>query len=255
MKHFCILFLILLLYVPVWGQESADLDKITLNTGEVYFGKIVVKTADMLMIKVQDGTRYQFQLPEVKQIEKVKASQVAKAQVAKMLKVTTPTDGNFSGQLEATAAITSARFAFSSSPTTQVSLTFGSKKAFGKNVFLGLGAGYSSTFLNSGSTVFILIPVFARIQSKLTNDKTAPFIGMDAGYAFASSSAFNGGPMIKLSVGISHKINEKTSLMAGIFGGLNQINGKLTETNDLGTFTYTGNTSIISYGLKLGLQF
>jgi hypothetical protein len=254
MKHFCILFLILLLYVPVWGQESAALDKITLSTGEVYIGQIEVKTADMVMIKTQDGTRYQFQLAEVKQLGKVNANELSKAQSAKVLTVG-QTNGNFSGQLEVAGAITSARFAFSSSPNAQVSLTFGSKKAFGKNVFLGLGVGYNSTFFSTGSTALVLIPVFARIQSKLTNDKTAPFIGIDAGYAFASSNNFKGGTLVKLSFGISHKINEKTALIAGLFGGLNQINTKLTETNDLGTFTYTGNTSMLSYGLKLGVQF
>jgi hypothetical protein len=254
MKHFCILVLTLLLSVHVWGQGSTALDKITLSTGEVYIGEIVVKTADMVMIKVKNGRRYQFQLTEVSQIEKIKSDEQSNDQAANLL-TANQTDGNFSGQLELAGGISEARFAFVASPNAQVSLTFGNKKAFGKNVFLGLGIGYNNTFSGTGSPSLHLIPVFARIQNNFTDDKTTPFIGLDAGYAFSSSTDFKGGPLVKISFGISHRINYKTALIAGFYGGLNQIYGQLTETNELGTFTYSANTSMLSLGVKLGLQF
>lgn len=254
MKHFCTLILTLLLTFPLWGEEPALLDKITLNTGEVYIGEIVVKTPEIIMIKTKNGARYQFQLTEIRLIEKAAAPDNTNS-VATNTTIQSPAEGNFSGQLELTGGITSAKFAFASSPNAQISLTFGNKKAFGKNLFLGLGAGYNNTFLESGYVSLGIIPVFARAQSTLGKERTAPYIGMDAGYAFSTNPDFGGGPLIRFSIGISHKLNYKTTLIAGLYAGLNSISGNLTETNNLGIFTYEGNTVMKSFGARLGLQF
>lgn len=254
MKHICILVLALLLSFQLFGEEPAHLDRITLNTGEVYVGEIVVKTAEMVMIKAKSGARYQFQLTEVRQIEKMPVTAVPETRPTNTITPTLP-DGNFIGQLEFASGISNARFAFAASPNTQVSLTFGNKKVFGKNLFLGLGTGYNHTFIESNSTSLGLIPVFARVQSALNKNRTAPYVGMDAGYAFSTNPNYGGGTFIKISLGITHRLNYKTILIAGIYGGLNSISGNLTETNDLGTFTYDGNTMMRNFGMKVGLQF
>ncbi|MHB9140928.1 MAG: hypothetical protein ACYC25_03530 [Paludibacter sp.] len=51
------------------AQENTVQDKITLKTSEIYVGKIVLKTNDMIMLSTMDGTRYQFQLSEIKKME------------------------------------------------------------------------------------------------------------------------------------------------------------------------------------------
>lgn len=254
MKHFCILILTMLLTLPLLGEEPAFLDKITLNTGEVYVGEIVVKTAEIVMIKAKSGARYQFQLTEVRQIEKTPVPGPTYNQTTDSLP-NPQTEGNFSGQVEVTGGVSNAKFAFTSSVNAQLSLTFGNKKAFGKELFLGLGIGYNHTFIESNSTSLGLIPVFARVQSTLSKNRTAPYIGMDAGYAFSTNPDYGGGTLIKISLGITHRLNYKIVLNAGVYGGLNSISGNLTETNDLGTFTYEGNTVMRNFGAKLGLLF
>jgi small nuclear ribonucleoprotein (snRNP)-like protein len=254
MKQFCIFVLTIFLSFQLYGQESAVSTKITLNTGEIYIGEIVVKTPDMVMIKAKNGTRYQFQLTEVKQIENILLADLSNTATANVLSVS-QSEENFSGQLEISGGISNAKYAFAASPNAQASLTFGNKKAFGKDLFVGLGIGYNNVFVESGSTFLSLIPVFAKFQSTLTKDRTAPFIGVDAGYAFSVSPDFGGGTFIKLSAGITHRINFKTAFIVGIYAGLNSISGKLKETNDFGTFTYTGSTMIQNMGVKFGLQF
>lgn len=254
MKQLYVLVLTLFLSFQLWGQESVVLDRITLNTGEIYIGEIVVKTADIVMIKSLNGTRYQFQLVEVKKIDKTNTSGLAKNQTANRM-VDAQIDGNFSGQLEITGGISSAKFAFTTSPNAQVSLTFGNKKVFGKDLFLGIGAGYNNTFIESSATSLALIPVFVRLQSTLTKGRTAPFVGVDAGYAFSLNPNFGGGSLIKVSIGIVSRLNYKTALIIGVYAGLNSISGNLTETNDLGTFTYYNSTMMQNVGVKLGLQF
>ncbi|HET7734223.1 MAG TPA: hypothetical protein VFK73_10335 [Paludibacter sp.] len=254
MKHICILFLALLLSFQLLGEEPVHLDRITLNTGEVYVGEIVVKTADIVMINAKSGTRYQFQLTEVRLIEEIPVNELSNTPATSVISPN-QSAGNFSGQLEVSGGVSNAMFAFTSSPNTQVSLVFGNKKVFGKDLFIGVGTGYNNTFLESNSTSLGLIPVFARLQSTLSQNRTTPYIGMDAGYAFSTNPDYGGGTLIRFSIGISHRLNYKTFLVTGLYAGLNSISGNLTETNDLGTFTYYGNTMMKNFGVKVGLQF
>lgn len=254
MKHLCILILTLFLSFHLLGEEPAFLDKITLNSGEVYVGEIVVKTSEIIMIKTQNGARYQFQLTEIRQVEKIPIAEQTQNQT-KISGELIQQEGNFSGQLEFDAGISNAKFAFTSSPNMQVSLTFGNKKIFGKDLFLGVGAGYNKTLLEPNATSVDLIPVFVRAQSTLSKKHTAPYFGVDAGYTFSTATNYDGGTFVKFSIGLSHRLNHKTALITGLYAGLNSISGNLTETNNLGTFSYYGNTVMKNLGLKLGLQF
>jgi len=255
MKQYLILVLCLLFSIQTWGQESVVLNKVTLKTGETYVGEIVVQTADMVMIKTTQGKRYQFQLKEVKSIEKNSSSDLQKNSDQIVLDISAPS-GNFSGMLELSGAVSGAKSAFTSSPNIQVSLAFGNKQAFGKDLFLGAGIGYNFISDNSNSQTIGLIPLFLRVQKTLTADKTAPFVGFDAGYAFSTNQLYEGGTFVKFSVGITHRVSIKTSLYAGFYAGLNSIYcSSLSETIDSGTFTYSGTTSMTSFGVKVGLQF
>lgn len=251
MKHLSILVLALVLSFQLAGQEYAVYDKITLNTGEVYIGEIVVKTAEMVMITTKKGTRYQFQLTEVARIEKTtpadKQNNLQKEVTAKQ------TDGNFCAMVEVTEGFSWANNISNSIPSTQLSLLFGNKNVLGKGIFVGLGTGYNIGFIKPVS--INLVPLYLRIQTNLNKRKTAPFIGMDAGYAFSTNNTFGGGPLVKISAGISHRINNASSVFCGITCGVNSISGNLVETNELGTFSYRGNTSMYGFGLKAGLQF
>lgn len=249
MKYWCILILSLFISFQLLGQESSPVsDKITLKTGEVYFGEIVVKTAEIVMIKASTGTRYQFQLKEVKLIEKMIDTDLSGKPANNLPMVNT--NQNFSGQLEITGGISSSTNAFPILANGQISLTFGNKKMLGKDVFLGLGVGYNHTFLTTKTIGFI--PVFLRIQNTFTQKKTSPFLSFDAGYSFSTNTDFGGGALARISVGIIHRLNYKTSFLIGLYAGVNSISGNLTDSNG---FTYTGNTAMQNAGLKLGLQF
>jgi hypothetical protein len=78
---------------------------------------------------------------------------------------------------------------------------------------------------------------------------------MDAGYAFSSSNDFGGGPLVKLSFGLFHRIGYKTAFYTGITAGITSVSADITKTNELGTFYYHGHTSMQNIGIKFGLQF
>jgi hypothetical protein len=251
MKYLGFLVILLLNSLFVVGQVASQKDKITLNSGEVYVGEILVQNNELIMLKTKDGTRYQFQLAEINKVEKELVQVSSTAEPTEISRST----ANFSGIFELSGGISSAKNCIDTSPEAQLALIFGNKNAFQKNLFLGLGMGIDKIFVFSNSTSIGFLPLFLRLQTTLNKNRTTPFVGMDAGYAFALNQGFGGGTMVKITAGISHRINYKTFLIAGVYAGANAISGNLTETNDLGTFRYYGNTSINSLGVKIGLQF
>jgi hypothetical protein len=120
---------------------------------------------------------------------------------------------------------------------------------------MGFGVAYSATFISSVSDPVYYLPVFLRFQNTLMKTRIAPFINLDAGYKFGLSSDFGGGTFVKLSAGIIRKLGYKSAIYAGVYGGLTSIVANLTEMNELGTFKYTGQTTMTNLGLKVGFDF
>jgi hypothetical protein len=254
MKQLCLLVLYLVISSQLWGQESVIQNKITLNSGEVYVGEILVKTNEMVMIKTANGKRYQFQLSEVKMIEQVMSSgSLIQSETDQSEK--TDHAAFFCGDIELSGAIANTSNSFKSAPSTEISLIFGNKNVARKDFYVGFGAGYSMIFLANSTDPISYLPVFIRLQSMLNKARTAPFIGIDAGYSFGLNAGYGGGPAVKVSVGLNHKTGYKSDIYAGVFGSLTSISARITETNDLGTFSYNGSTSMTNFGLKFGLHF
>ena len=254
MRNYLLFFLFLFLFSgTILSQQPTLKDKITLKTGEVYTGEIILKNDAIVMLKTVDGTRFQFPLSEISKIDKEIAVITSKFDTIP----TTPNQKsqNFSGILELSGGISSAKFSFDPSFNSQASLIFGNKSILGQQTFLGVGVGFNSSYITSNSTTISFLPVFLRWQTTLTKNRTAPFLGVDAGYSFAMNDDFGGGPLVKISAGIIRKLNYKTSLMFGFYGSVNSIYAHLIETNTLGTFSYYAQTSLVSYGAKIAFQF
>lgn len=236
----------------VFAQENTLLDKITLKTGEVYTGEILVQNSEVVMLKSANGTRYQFQLSEVRKIEKI-----AKEAVMKNDSSTHPIGNNdsFAGFLEIAGGVAAAGNCFTSSPNLQASLIFGSKSMLGKLIFMGIGAGLNSTFTGGNNSSVNFVPVFVKMQVKLSKNISAPYFGLDAGYAFAMSDGFGGGPFTKISTGVSRKISYKSTFSFGLFVGVNSLEANLTEINNANSYSYYSNTVMTNYGIMLGLMF
>lgn len=255
MKHYIFLFLCIFLTSQLSAQESVSKDKITLLTGEIYIGDIYVKTDELVMIKTENGKRYQFMLSQVKRIEKtIHTSNNLNANTVQS-SVDDNSPGYFCGNIEISGGVSSAKYAFSSIPITEVSMIFGKNNISGKNLLFGLGASYQMLFITVNNQPVIFIPAFIRLQKTFLKSKTSPFIGLDAGYSFGLNSGYGGGPFIKIVAGIVRKINYKSDFYGAVFGGISSINTALTERNDLGTYQYPGNTDMTALGIKCGFHF
>lgn len=252
MKIISLLVLNLFISFTLLSQETIRLNKVTLLSGEVFVGEILMKNQEIILIKTLSGSRFQFPVSEIKSIEQndVKPGEIKTENDIKVIDA-----ANLCGIFEIFGGVSNAENKYQNAISNQLSLSFGTRKVRNKDIFIGGGIGYFNAFLNNGTETLGFMPIFLRLKTNLNNKKTSPYLGLDAGYAFAFNSKQEGGQYSKFSFGINRKINFKTSLFFGLYANVLSFKANLVETNNLGVFNYYGNTSMINLGLNLGLQF
>lgn len=246
MKKYFIVVIFTFAFFIVQAQESRT--KITLKSGAVFVGEVILKNDELIMLKDNTGARFQFALPE---IDKIETATNEPTIAAKKANVATVRNKNFCGQFEISFGNALARKAFASASAPQVGLTFGNQKSFGKDLFIGIGTGY----LWSADANLALIPASLKIQTYTSKNRTSPFVGFESGYAFSATKIYRGGPYAKISLGINHRLNYKSAIYAGISAAVYTITGQLSESTQNGTFTFEGTTNVNALGLKVGFQF
>ncbi|MEI6751630.1 MAG: hypothetical protein WCK78_00540 [Paludibacter sp.] len=254
MRHLLFLFFLIIFTGQLVAQESVSKDKIILLSGESYLGEIVLKTDELIMLKTETGRKFQFQLSQIKSIEKT-TIESSRNSTDDSQSTEALYSENFGGSLELSGGICGTRNAFSTSAITEISMIFGNKKINAKDLFFGLGASYQIIFPVGFNQRVNFIPVFIRMQSVLLKTNTSPYVDLDTGYSFGLTSGYEGGLFTKLSAGIIHKIKHKSDLYGSLFVGVNSIKTKVKETYDSGIYNYFGQTAMTSFGLKLGFHF
>lgn len=246
MKQITIFLLFLLfLTMDTFAQQTVVVSVITLKTGEKYRGEIVVRNDEILMLKTEDGKRYQFLINEIEKI-KQEPSAVSKKEIVSEEK----TKNLFGGMLSLNAGLGSAPGAIASSPVTNISVALGTHRTLGTNAFLGIGSGIETLFTKNKALNYI--PFFIGIH----NDFGKVFAcGLRTGYDFALNKLYKGGPMAEITGGISYRLTDTAGMYFGLFGQIRQINGPLTEKTPWGEFTGINNDALYNLGLKASYTF
>jgi len=239
--------------IQLWAQNNT-LEKVTLRSGEVYVGEILLKNQDIVMIQTTAGAKFQFPAADVKSIETVSSNHLKNTQSEN--EANSPEaipEGNISALIELSGGIAHADNKTDLAPAMQGTLSFGTRLLKGKNLFLGIGTGYFCVVTENENVGFI--PLFLRLRGTLTQKRVSPFASIDAGYASSLTENYEGGIYSRLTLGIQKKLHEKSVISAGIYAGAFNFSTDLTETNETGTFSYHGGTDMINAGITLGLQF
>jgi len=251
-----IVLLFVFIFAFIFNTRAEVEDKVVLKTGEVFIGQIIVQTSEIVMIKTLNNLRFQFPVSSIRSIGKTDGKEFL-VNTPDSIKVDDLTNNeNLCGMLELSGDISSGKYSFSKSPGGEVSMVFGTRKLMGETLFAGVGAGYYVVSIPTKSEIISFIPIFLRFQSAdLNKHTTAPYISLDAGYAFSTEQSYKGGTFAKFSVGVIHKITYKTSIYSGLYARVQGFSGELTEIVENKSVTYIGNSSIYGFGLKIGLQF
>lgn len=253
MKKTGFILLLLISWVAVFSQDISQ-DKVTLKTGEVYIGEIVLKNNDIVMLKDAEGTRFQFPTSEIRSIEKVTSTEITKTH-RNGIPVNEPSSGNVCGLLELSGGFGAAANKFGSSPNGQISLSFGSRTINSRALFIGGGIGYLTVFESRNSEIISFVPLYFRLKNNFSNKQNAPYLLFDAGYSFALTSGYEGGLYSKIGFGFQYNASAKTSVYWGAFTSIQNFAGNLTETRNSIPYNYYGNSNIVNVGLSVGLQF
>lgn len=249
-KIFAVL-LFLFQFMLTFSQDKLQ-DIVVLKNGEKYKGEIVLKNDEILLLKTDDGKRFQFQMSDVEKTDR----QMVKVDNKETIDDNSFDRGNFSGLFQLGGG-------FFSSPNTRlengqnvtVSLAFGSRKAFSTNAFMGAGVGYEALFTSRVDSTVSFLLVFLQTKIPLNNKKISPVIGSKIGYDFTLNDLYKGGILFDVSGGIHFKLSDTSSALVELVGNVHQVNGKVTEKNELGQFSKIGKAAIYSLGLNFSLMF
>ncbi|MDO9152430.1 MAG: hypothetical protein Q7U47_01755, partial [Paludibacter sp.] len=163
---------------------------------------------------------------------------------------------NLCAMVELSGGLSKGNLRYTWSSGGEISMAFGTKKILGETIFAGVGVAYQVVSVSSTSEMMGFIPVFVRLQSIIMKkEKTAPYLSLDAGYAFTTDPNYGGGTYAKFSTGFMHKISFKMSVYAGLYARAQGFSGALSETVNAVNVTYQGNSSIYDVGAKVGIQF
>ena len=249
----CVLVVLVLCWSNAFSQ-NAEVDKVLLRSGEAYFGEVLLRNDELVMIKTQDGARFQFPVSEIKSIEKVTVADALRHINSEKVNNAVGNE-QLSGMLEIAGAVGLAKNKFDAAPLGQISLSFGRRMLADKTLFIGIGTGIMSFIRPSGSEPFSFIPVFFRIKNNFRTQPNSPFFLFDGGYSFAVGKEHSGGLYTRISAGIQRSFSAKTTVFVGGFSSYQAFSSQLIETVDSQPFSYYGNAVAMNFGINAGILF
>ncbi|MBN2766800.1 MAG: hypothetical protein JXR27_10550 [Paludibacteraceae bacterium] len=224
-------------------------EKVTLKSGKSYIGEILLRNDEVLVLKMIDGTRFQFRISEVEAISEAKANEAVEPAEAD------DSDHILTGMVDVNVGVAHARFKSNASAFTGAGISFGTDRFADETVFWGIGVGYLAFSLAQSDDAVGFIPVFFRARKVFNRNIVSPMLMFDAGYAFSTENTYEGGVYTKLNFGMLRRLNYKTSFFAALYAGVAGYGGQLTEQTNQGSFNFVGKTAFVAAGVTLGFQF
>ncbi len=246
-----LVFFVLLSFVclPIFSQQPILKDVIYLKNGEKYIGEIVLRNEQIVMIQTIEGSKFQFQASEISEIkqEDIKPGEKS-GQIYSQ-------SGNFAGFFQLSGGFSSIKGAVTATPSVDLSLAFGTKKAFGKDIFLGGGAGFENIFDIKNDRNLSFLPLFLQINNNFSKNNISPATNIKLGYAFPLQKSYSGGLYLHTSGGISIKTTENSNIYLGLHVQMQPTYGNVTEILPQGAFTSKSNAVVSNFGITTAFIF
>lgn len=245
MKKITSIILLLLLWVAPLRAEV-----VTLRSGKVLRGTVLLRNDEVLILRDQNGARFQYPAAEIVSVEDDSAEPetpaevkpaaektVSKSRVA--LRLTLNGGGVFSPGYDNGGGV-------------GADLWIGSRRIGGRRVFLGGGVGVQTALLPDRKGIYI--PLQAVMSMPLTDGKHAPEIGLGLGYGFTTHHT-KGGLTAHMALSWRYQFSEKSALLLGARVTFQADDFPVTETQDGVEYSGTLGRSLVHVGLNLGIEF
>lgn len=233
----------------LWMATTAHAEVITLRSGQVLRGEVVLQNEEVLIVRYPDGSRFQYPMTEVVSVTREDAETVAPAEHV----------ANTANNTKKVAM----RTAFTGGATyipfagwggnAVLDIQIGTHQLMERHIFVGGGVGVHAMFVNGTSYAFV--PVQAVASVPLTETHHAPVVGMAVGYGFAVAGAQKGGICTGVDVGWKYSISDRSALSVNVGVQWQQARIRTTEVIEGNDYTRTMGTNMLSIGVKVGFRF
>ncbi len=245
MKKIASLLLLLLLCVTPFRAEV-----ITLRSGKVLRGAIILRNDEVLILRDQNGARFQYPAAEIVSVEDEATEAEAPAEAKPVVeKKASQSRVALRLTLNGGGAIVPG---YNTGGGVGADLWIGSRRIGDKRVFLGGGVGVQTALLSDRNGIYI--PLQVVMSMPLTDGKHAPEIGLGIGYGFTTHHT-KGGLAAHLALSWRYQFAEKTALLLGARAAFQADEFTVTETLDDVAYSGSLGRSIVHVGLNLGIEF
>lgn len=241
-----------LLMLGIWVLTCmcVHAETIVLRTGARVKGTIVMQNEEVVIVKTEEGARFQYPRADVEEIiedDRLAISderlaedepEIQTTKKAAILLEVGASDVYIPGEKMGVGA--------------SVDFLVGSHHIGDKHIFIGGGVGYHGMYMDKQ---YHFIPVQAALRMPILEQKHAPVIGASIGYGIALSKSYTGGLYAGLDLGYRYAINPKTALGVVCFVQFQQAKVEVIDTVDGHEFANKTGRNLLSFGLKFVLYF
>ncbi len=233
---------------------SAHAEVVVLRSGQIIKGDILLNNEEVVILRQNNGTRYQYPKTEVVEITQESTT------IDTINTQTTAKPKMVALQLVASGGMAYIPHRHTGA-TMDVQAMVGSHNLLEKRVFLGGSIGYRGVFVDQTTYSWIPLqlvwqmPITSLPHHLITSSPHRPLVGCSLGYAFATNKDWGGGICAGLDIGWWYGISERSSLSLAFTAQWQQTRMTITETINQADYTHAVGCSILGLGIKLGLQF
>lgn len=232
----------------VFAQETAEMQVLELQSGEVKCGTVVFQSADVVVMETEAGEKFQYPAAEVRQIRAATDADLQQDTGWMPVKQTPAFGMIVAGQGGLCSVPQHGATGF-----VDLHMILGVRNLLPENIFLGAGFGYTKIFVPDNPSRFI--PLFLHLNTSFQKKRFSPDFSLGAGYMFRVDGDMGSGLFSELSVGGRYCINSRTAFHIGAFFRVQQTTADLRRVIENETFGYEGNASIFGGGIRVALSF
>ena len=244
------LFIIGVIFSFVLTSIRAEV--ITLRTGQTVRGVIMMQNDDVVIIKDQNGSRFQYMMTDVASVSAEEKTEAQKVEEVKKVGVK---------KVALSLELAAGGFAvphYGNGGSLTADLLVGSHNLADKRIFLGGGIGYHGYI---GKETYSFIPLMVAVRVPLMDGRHSPQLGAAVGYGFAVSKNASHGLYAGMDAGYRYQAKKKSAVYVGLFVRFQQTKLNLTETftdaagQKAEYTTRNAGSNIIGYGAKFAVYF
>ena len=257
-----IAFLILLCTAIAYAHAET----LILRTGARVKGSIVFQNEEVVILRTEEGARFQYPRADIEQIlsdeEAALAEETASPEETEtsIEEIKTPKKASILLEIAGGYAVVPSEKIGAQGG---IDLLVGSHHIADRHIFIGGGIGYHGLYLVTPVTLtaenvinqYNFLPVQAAVRVPLTEKKHAPVFGLSLGYGVALSKNYLGGIYTGLDFGYRCQINPKTALGAVLYAQFQQATIQTSKILDGNEFTGKTTRNIVTFGAKFTVYF